>query len=55
VLYASQRLIDLYRGPLADEGRALVELRRLAETFPNSPAAAHAREAIRRIKGAGTQ
>ena len=53
VLYATQRLIDLYRGPLADEGRALVELRRLAETFPNSPAAIHAREAIRRIKQEG--
>lgn len=53
VLYATQRLIDLYRGPLADDGRALVELRRLAETFPSSPAASHAREAIRKIKGAG--
>lgn len=54
VLYATQRLVDLYRGPLADEGRALVELRRLAETFPRSPAATHAREAIRKIKGAGS-
>lgn len=49
-LYASQRLIDLYRGPLADEGRALVELRRIVESFPGSQAAAHAREAIRRLK-----
>ena len=53
-LYASQRLIDLYRGPLNDDGRALVELRRLVETHPGTPAAAHAREAIRRIKGAGS-
>ena len=52
VLYATQRLIDLHRGPLADDGRALVELRRLVETFPRSTAARHAREAIRKMKGA---
>jgi hypothetical protein len=35
-LYASHRLIDLYLGPLADSGRAMVELRRMAERFPNT-------------------
>ena len=30
-LYATQRLIDLYLGPLGDDMRALVELRRLVE------------------------
>ncbi|HKG92203.1 MAG TPA: hypothetical protein VKA84_09940, partial [Gemmatimonadaceae bacterium] len=49
-LYASNRLVDLYRGPLGDEGRALVELRRLAERHPKSPEAAYAREAIAKMK-----
>jgi hypothetical protein len=49
-VYASSRLADLYDGPLADPGRALVELRRIVERFPNSPTAAHAREAIPRLK-----
>lgn len=35
-LYASHRLIDLYLGPLADSGRVMVELRRMAERFPNT-------------------
>ena len=54
VLYATQRLVDLYHGPLNDDGRALVELRRIVESFPGSRAASHAREAIRRLKGAGS-
>lgn len=49
-LYASNRLVDLYRGPLGDEGRALVELRRLAERHPASPEAKYAREAIAKMK-----
>lgn len=32
-LYATHRLVDLYLGPLADEGRAVAELRRMAERF----------------------
>lgn len=36
-LYATHRLIDLYLGPLSDEGRGLVELRRLADRFPGTP------------------
>jgi hypothetical protein len=36
-LYASHRLIDLYVGPLEDQGRVMVELRRMAERFPHTP------------------
>ena len=35
-LYASHRLIDLYIGPLQDQGRAMVELRRMADRFPDT-------------------
>lgn len=35
-LYASHRLIDLYIGPLDDQGRAMVELRRMADRFPDT-------------------
>ncbi|MEQ1692307.1 MAG: hypothetical protein ABMA00_13535 [Gemmatimonas sp.] len=35
-LYASHRLIDLYLGPLGDPGRVMVELRRMAERFPET-------------------
>lgn len=36
-LYATHRLIDLYLGPLDDAGRAMVELRRMADRFPDTP------------------
>lgn len=49
-VYAESRLVDLYDGPLNDPGRALVELRRIIETHPGSPLAAHAREALPRLK-----
>jgi len=49
-IYASNRLVDLYTGPLNEPGRALVELRRLAERYPGSPAAQHAREALGTLK-----
>jgi hypothetical protein len=49
-IYASNRLVDLYTGPLNEPGRALVELRRLAERYPGSPAARHARDALARLK-----
>lgn len=35
-LYATHRLVDLYLGPLADEARAMAELRRIAERFPGT-------------------
>lgn len=49
-LYATQRLADLYLGALGDEGRALVELRRLAERFPGTREADGARSALARLK-----
>lgn len=36
-LFASHRLVDLYLGTLADPGRAMVELRRMADRFPDTP------------------
>ncbi len=51
-LYAMQKLIDLYLGPLDDEGRALVELRRIVEEFPATSDADAARRAIAAIKDA---
>ena len=35
-LYVSHRLIDLYIGPLDDQGRAMVELRHMADRFPDT-------------------
>ena len=49
-LYATQRLIDLYLGPLGDDVRALVELRRLVERFPGTREAAAARNVLLRMK-----
>jgi hypothetical protein len=49
--YVSQKLIDLYLGPLAGEGRALVELRRLIERHPGTREAEGARSAIAGLKG----
>jgi hypothetical protein len=48
--YASQKIIDLYLGPLADEGRALVELRRFIERHPGTREADGARAAIAGLK-----
>ena len=48
--YATQRLIDLYLGPRGERGRALVELRRIAERWPGTPEADGARRAIAQIK-----
>ena len=49
-LYISNRLVDLYRGPLNEQGRALVELRRLLQLHPNSRDAGFARDAIAKMK-----
>jgi hypothetical protein len=49
-VYASSRLVDLYDGPLADPGRALVELRRIIELYPTSRLADHARDALPALK-----
>jgi hypothetical protein len=50
-VYVTNRLVDLLIGPLADPGRALVELRRLIERYPDTAAAANARLALRELKG----
>lgn len=49
-LYVTNRLVDLYTGPLADPGRALVELRKLIERYPGTAAASQAREALATLK-----
>ena len=49
-IYASNRLVDLLIGPLGEPRRALVELRRLIERYPNSTAAHHARMALAKLK-----
>ncbi|HET7563817.1 MAG TPA: hypothetical protein VFJ96_02385 [Gemmatimonadaceae bacterium] len=49
-IQAAYRLMDLYEGPLAMPGRVLVELRWIADTFPDNAAARSAREALGRRK-----
>ena len=49
-IYSSSRLVDLYDGPLADPGCALVELRRIIELYPGSAVATHARAALPGLK-----
>jgi len=49
-VYVSNRLIDLLLGPLRQPNRALVELRRIIDRYPNSAVAAHSRAAIVTIK-----
>lgn len=45
-LYATQRLIDLYDGPLAEPSRSLTELRRIVERHRDSREAPFARTAL---------
>jgi hypothetical protein len=49
-VYSTNRLVDLLHGPLAQPGRALVELRRLADRYPNSPVGDRALTALRTLK-----
>jgi tetratricopeptide (TPR) repeat protein len=49
-VYASNKLADLYLGPLKEPGKALVEFRRLIERYPGSAAADHARLALANLK-----
>ena len=49
-IYSSSRLVDLYDGPLAEPGRAVVELRRIIEQYPGSDMARHARKALPALK-----
>lgn len=48
--YVQQKLVDLYLGPLADTGRAMVELRRLIDGFPNTREAEGAKIALAELK-----
>lgn len=50
LIYASNRLVDLYMGPLDDEGKALVELRKIIDRYPGSAVADQARSALASIK-----
>jgi hypothetical protein len=43
------RLVDVYRDHLRDRGRAIVELRRLLDTYPHSPLVAGARTELHRL------
>lgn len=49
-VYACNRLADLYLGPLNEPGRAIVELRRLIDSYPSTPGAAQARIALAELK-----
>lgn len=51
-LYATNRLIDLYLGPLDEPARAAEELRYLAERHPGSREARHAEQVIRSLADA---
>ena len=48
--YAGNRLADLYTGPLGTPARALVELRRLLDRYPDSRVAPQLRQAIASLK-----
>lgn len=50
-VYASNRLVDLYRAWPGNETKALRELRRLIDTYPNTDVAARAREGLATLKG----
>lgn len=50
VRYAQAKIVDLHLGPLADEGRALVEMRRLIDRFPGTLEAEQARATLARLK-----
>lgn len=48
--YVQQKIVDLYLGPLRDDGRAMVELRRLIDAHPGSREAEGARAALAELK-----
>lgn len=49
-VYASNRLVDLYDGPLGDTGRAIVELRRLMDRHAGTRAAEEAARGLATLK-----
>jgi hypothetical protein len=50
-VYASHRLVDLYRAWPGSETKGLRELRRLIDKYPNTDVAARAREGLVSLKG----
>ncbi len=50
LIYASNRLVDLYMGPLDDDGRAMIELRKIIDWAPRSAVGEHARLALSNLK-----
>ncbi len=48
--YVQQKIVDLYLGPLDDENRAMMELRRLIDGFPGTREAESARAALSELK-----
>lgn len=48
--YVQQKIVDLYLGPLCDDGRAMVELRRLIDGYPGSREADGARAALAELR-----
>jgi hypothetical protein len=52
--YVQQKIVDLYLGPLQDDGRAMVELRRLIDAFPGTREADGARAALAELKARRT-
>ncbi|MBA2687345.1 MAG: hypothetical protein H0U64_04520 [Gemmatimonadaceae bacterium] len=50
-VFASYRLIDLYRERLMEPGKSLPEFRRLIERYPSSQIETQAREALAKLKG----
>ena len=49
-VYATNRLVDLFIGPLDNPSRALVELRRLIDRYPGTSAANRARDTLAILK-----
>ena len=49
-VYVSNKLADLYLGPLNEPKRALVEFRRIIDRYPGSRAAEHAKLALANLK-----
>lgn len=49
-LYVSNRLVDLYDGPLANPGRAMAELRRIIDRYGGTRAADDARRGLATLK-----
>jgi hypothetical protein len=52
---ATNRLIDLYMGPLDDPTRAAAELERMKTRHPNTTAAAHADKTLRQLRAEAPQ